>query len=194
MIRRKILAIAIVAFLFWPGLLFSQSETFSTFDVQPCSGDIVVIQWTSIPESDTFPFDVERSRDKITWEKIAHVPAQASHTYFSIDSDPGDGLVYYRVKRFADAASISYSPAKWVQLCPQSELYIWPNPAKDVLYVKTPFVKGSMDIIDPGGKLMMKMNITNFVTDVPTACLSKGTYFIHIRYDNETLVQKVMKE
>ncbi len=41
---------------------------------------------------------------------------------------------------------------------------------------------------------MLKISITGFITDVPIVRMSKGIYFIHVRYNNETLVEKFVKE
>ncbi len=187
--------IAVFVFLMsWPGLLHSETTAFASFDVQPYEGNIVIIQWSMTPERDTLPMEVERSRDRITWEKISLQPSQSSHQYFSIDSRPEDGLIYYRVRRTEGENKISYSDVRWVQVCKTDEVYIWPNPAKDILHVKTPFSKGSMDILDAGGKLMQKIAISGFNTEVPAACLSKGIYFLHIRHDDEVIVEKFIKE
>ncbi|MBL7738680.1 MAG: T9SS type A sorting domain-containing protein [Chitinophagaceae bacterium] len=192
---RKFLSIATLMLLVsWPGFVHAETRAFASFDVQPCDGHIVIIQWGMTPAMDSLSMEVERSRDKITWEKIAVEPAQSSHQYFMIDSRPGDGLVYYRIVQKRAGNKTSFSEIKWVQMCKTDEIYIWPNPVKDVVYIKTPFVNGNMDILNTEGKLMMKIAITGLKTDVPVTSLSKGIYFIHIRYGEEVLVEKFIKE
>ena len=195
MLRIKfIVVVSFVFLLISPGLLHSQTKPFILFDVLPGADHTVLTQWRMTPEIDTLPFEVERSRDKRTWERIASVAAHSSHQYSSTDTQPGEGLIYYRVRQVGSKGKFLYTGVNWVQISETGKLYIWPNPAKSVLHVKTPYVKGSMDIIDPGGKHILKITITDFITDIPTIRLSKGIYFLHVRYENEILVEKFVKE
>ncbi|MDP4261381.1 MAG: T9SS type A sorting domain-containing protein [Bacteroidota bacterium] len=195
MLRIKIIIVTSLVFLLTrAGQLYGQAEPFISFNVEPGAGHTVLIQWKTVPGNDSLRFEVERSRDKKTWESIADVAARLSHQYSSIDSKPGEGLIYYRVRQVSSGNRFSYTQEKWVQISNTGKLYIWPNPAKDVLHVKTPFVNGSVDIIDPGGKLIQKISIINLVTDVSIAGLSKGVYFLHVRHKNEVLVERFMKD
>jgi len=193
-IMLRIIVINLVLLLIRPGLLHSQTVPFISFNVEPGADRTVLFQWRVTPEADTLYFEVERGRDKGTWERIAHVAVQESHQYSSTDPQPGEGLIYYRVRQVGSGERYLYTQVKWVQISKTGELYIWPNPAKNILHVKTPFVKGSMDVVNPEGKLMLKISVINFITDVPTARLSKGIYFLHVRYGNEILVEKFVKE
>lgn len=196
MARLKIIIATFVLSLAGMEFLYSQevSASFTFYDVQPCTGQTVVIQWSFTPGSDSLAFEIEKSRDMINWKRTARMAPQLSHQYFSIDSDPGYGLIYYRVKRAGNDKQISFSPVKWVQISNDGEMYIWPNPARDVLHVRTPYVKGVLHISDPSGKLMMEIIITGLITDVPILRLAKGAYFIHVRAGEETLVEKFIKE
>jgi hypothetical protein len=195
MLRKKIIAVVSIVFLLIsPSLLHSQGKSFTLFDVIPASDHTVLIQWRMKPEMDSLPFEVERSMDKRTWKRIAALAAHSSHQYASTDTQPGEGLVYYRVRQVGSKSRFLYTGVNWVQFSEKGKLYIWPNLANNVLHVKTPYVNGSMDIIDAGGKQILKITITNFITDVPTDRLSKGFYFLYVRHANETLVEKFVKE
>jgi len=191
----KIISVAgLVFLLIGPGLLHSQTEPFILFDVLPGADHTVLTQWRMAPETDTLPFEVERSRDKKTWERIASVAADSLHQYSSTDSQPGEGLIFYRVRQVDSKGRLLHTGVRWVQISESGKLYIWPNPAKSVLHVKTPYVKGRMDIIDPEGKHILKITITDFITNVPAIRLSKGIYFLHVRCENEILIEKFVKE
>lgn len=176
-----------------PGLLCSQTDKFISFEVKPGTGNTVIVEWRFRAEADTLPFEVERTRNQVIWERIAVVQPQVHH-YISIDTYPGEGLVYYRVRQADPEKKLPYTPIKWVQIGKAGKLYIWPNPANDVLHVKVPFDRGSIDVVDPGGKLLQKLSITALVTDVPVYSLPRGIYFIRIRNENESLVEKFVKE
>jgi len=186
-------ALLLASVVLGPGLLYSQTGKFISFEVKPGTGNTVVVEWRFRAEADTLPFEVERTRNQVIWEQIALVQPKSNH-YISIDTYPGEGLVYYRVRQADAEHKLPYTPIKWVQIGKAGKLYIWPNPANDVLHVKVPFDKGSIDIVDPDGKLLQKLSITALVTNVPVFRLPKGIYFIHIRNENETLVEKFVKE
>ena len=120
--------------------------------------------------------------------------ADSLHQYSSTDREPGEGLIYYRVRQVGSKGSYLNTKIYWVQFSEKGRLFIWPNPANNVLHVKTPFTKGSIDIINAGGKQLLKIIITDFITDVPAIQLRKGIYFLHVRHENETLVEKFVKE
>jgi hypothetical protein len=196
MLRLKIIAVVSFSFLlFSPGLLHSQTKPFVLFDVLPAADHTVLIKWGITAEMDTLSFEVERSRDKKNWERIETVnPGILLHSYSITDREPGEGLIYYRIKQAGGKNLSVYTGIKWVQISKTGKLYIWPNPANNILHVKTPFVKGSMDIVDSGGKHIVKIIITDFITDIPAIHLSMGIYFLHVKHGNETLVEKFVKE
>jgi hypothetical protein len=47
----------------------------------------VLAQWRMTHEIDTLPFEVERSRDKRRWERIAAVAVHSSNQYSITDSE-----------------------------------------------------------------------------------------------------------
>ncbi|HJS55335.1 MAG TPA: T9SS type A sorting domain-containing protein [Chitinophagaceae bacterium] len=171
----------------------SQTNKFISFSVQPDAGRVVIIQWNLIPAADTLSFEVERSRDSIKWETVSHSPAQLSHKYYWVDKNPGDGLIYYRVRQINAVDNYSSTQTRWVQIGKTGELYIWPNPVNNVLHVKTPFAKGSMEIVDAGGRLMQKISITDLITDVPIGHFAMGIYFIRVKSGNQIIVEKFVK-
>jgi hypothetical protein len=194
MLRVKIIiVVSFVFLLITPGPLHSQTKPFIFFDIRPSADHTVLTQWHMPPEVDTLPFQVEKSRDNRTWERIASVSAHLSHQYSYKDIHPGEGLIYYRVSQVDTRGKSLYSAINWVQFSETGKLYIWPNPTKDVLHVKTPYTNGSIDIINSEGKYILKITITNLITDVPTLRLSKGIYFLHVRHEKEILVGKFVK-
>lgn len=172
--------------------LQAQTSPFISFDVEPGTGCSIVIQWKVFPEMDTSKYEVEKSRDKQNWTTIASKTVRSSHQYFFIDPEPGDSLNYYRVKQSVDRAI--YSEVKWVQVNTITDVFIWPNPARNILRAKTPFISGSIDMTDAGGRLIRKIIITDFITEINTESLAKGIYFLSIRSGDRLLTEKFIKE
>ena len=187
--------ISVIIGITFPVLLCSQEKNFLSFDVEPRMGQVVFIQWTVSSMNDTLFFEVQRRRDSLGWETISHISqtSTGSVQLFSFtDQIPGDGLIYYRIKQIGGRIT-SYSSIKWVQISKTGSLYIWPNPASDVLHVRTPFADGSMEIVDSEGKLMKKITITDFTTDVSIQQLAKGIYIIRVKHKKDAVAEKFIK-
>ena len=193
MLRLQTFFVVLISVLL-PCLLYSQNNRITLFNVQPGKEHVVLIQWKAAPASDTLPFEIERSKDTINWEKIFQTGVASSHEYFFIDTMNGSGLFYYRIGQTDIKGHTFYSLYRWVQISKSGPLYIWPNPANDVLHIRTPFAKGSMEIYDSGGKLMLKRSITNNITNLPLLSFGKGIYFIRAKHDKEILAEKFVKE
>ncbi|MEA3448787.1 MAG: T9SS type A sorting domain-containing protein, partial [Bacteroidota bacterium] len=78
---------------------------------------------------------------------------------------------------------------------PNIEFSIYPNPAKDILYVTTSYTKGEISIYDINGKLIQKQAIFNNNGEISVSNLSAGTYTVVLTNKNgEVGVQKFVKE
>jgi hypothetical protein len=174
--------------------LFAQTKAFIKFDVQPGTDRSVLVQWGISFLQDSIRFEVERSADKKVWKQLAAVAGNATQQYSYSDIDPVEGMNYYRIKEAGGKGRFLYSPVKWVQMSEAGKLIIWPNPADNILYVKTPFTRGSIDIINSGGRLLQKITITNYLTTIHTQKLSRGLYFLHVKNEKETLVERFIKD
>ena len=190
--QRVIIILAVFLIGLSPISLNAQNKNFISFSVSPATGQVVIIQWKIASSSDILRFEVERSIDTIKWESISQVVIQSTQEYFITDTSPGSGQIYYRIKQINNG-NTSYSPTRWVQISKTGTLYIWPNPAKDILHIKTPFVNGSLEIINAEGKLIQKIAITDFITDISLQRLAEGIYFIRVKHGKEILVEKFVK-
>lgn len=194
---KRIITIGVMTFFFLQTdsfRLFAQVIPFTKFDVQPGLDRSVLVQWSIGTQMDNIRFEIERSPDKKVWVQIASVAGKGTQQYSWSDTDPVEGMNYYRVKEAGGQSRFLYSPTKWVQMDEAGKLIIWPNPAHDLLYVKTTFNTGSIDIINSGGKLVQKILITNYVTIVQTQKLSKDLYYLHVKNGTETLVERFIKD
>ena len=195
MLSQKIVAFVLAGALSTPSsFLFSQNSPFISFEVQPATGCSILVQWDAFPGMDTLNYEVEKSRDKQNWEIIAHKNVRSSHQYFTIDNAPGDSLNYYRVKQVGYQNRFFYSEIKWVQVNVVTDVFIWPNPARDIVCVKTPFLSGGIDLTDASGRLIRKIVIADFITEISTVNLAKGIYFLQIRSGNRVLTEKFIKQ
>jgi hypothetical protein len=192
---QKIILLSIASVLFTSSsLLHAQRSPYISFDVQPGAGCSIVIQWEVVGGMDTFKYEVEKSGDKQHWVTIANKTLHSSHRYFNIDAAPADSFNYYRVRQVVSGDQSIYSEIKWVQVNTVTDVFIWPNPARDVLYVKTPLLSGTIDVTDAGGTLIRKIMITDFITEIATMNLADGIYFLNIRSSNRVLTERFIKK
>lgn len=71
---------------------------------------------------------------------------------------------------------------------------IYPNPAKNVLYISGLLENSKVVITDISGKTIANYNIYNNQTSIDIHDLSSGVYFIQVSNDETTLVTKLVKE
>ena len=181
------------------GLLLVQSAGFSqkriplAFDVKLSDRTTVTIHWTK-PQDDSFDYALEKSVDANTWQTIAHISYELSPCYDYIDLQLKNGIYYYRITQKRQGQLLAVSDTKWVKTTNADKLYIWPTPANDILHIRSPFVNGNMDIINSDGRLVRKISIIDFITDVPLQALPSGIYFIQVRHGKDLLVEKFLKQ
>lgn len=193
-LRKYYPSIMVVILLYLPSLLFSQSSPVSSYEVQPGAGCTVLIRWETAAIVDTLNYEIERSSDSHNWKVIARERTRSAHKYVVFDTQPVDSLNYYRIKQVGRNNIPAYSQVKCINLVRSLEIYIWPNPSSEVLYVTAPFMSGSMDIFDTGGLQVRKIIIVDFTTSISTTGLAGGVYFLHIRHGDLFTVQRFVKE
>ena len=101
----------------------------------------VLLQWTTATEINSSHFDVQRRLPNGGWRVIGTVPA-AGHSnmpidYRLIDTDPADGVNYYRLHQSDLDGSNTYSQVVAVEFDREEKpvLRVWPNPASDGVVV-----------------------------------------------------------
>ncbi|GAB4044920.1 hypothetical protein GCM10028774_65860 [Spirosoma jeollabukense] len=104
------------------------------FSVKPGTNQTVEIKWVTAMERDNAYFQLERSKDLVSFEPVARVQpqegAQGSHTYQYIDAMPYLGTSYYRLHQVDLSGRFTDFPAVSVVLGGQT-YQIYPNPVSD---------------------------------------------------------------
>ncbi|MCF8357352.1 MAG: T9SS type A sorting domain-containing protein [Prolixibacteraceae bacterium] len=71
-------------------------------------------------------------------------------------------------------------------------LFLFPNPASEMIYVNSPWVR-SVEIINLQGQTVMELN--NNINEVDISALKKGVYIIRLHFINgEADMQKMVKK
>jgi hypothetical protein len=103
------------------------------FTAQP-ENKRVKINWTTTYERDNSHFEIERSRDGVSFSKIARVAGRNTspglQNYSTYDDQPLKGTSFYRLKQVDIDKQFSYSKVVSVNLFdPNGGIEIYPNPA-----------------------------------------------------------------
>ncbi len=170
------------------------SAKYVSFDVQLNTDRTVLLQWKTSDEINSDHFEIERSREGNNWISLASIIPKSSHTYAYADLFPENGLNFYRIKEIDLDGKYLYSDMKFVQIGKDNEFRIWPNPARDKLFVQIPFTGANVEITDPGGRLLWKNINTSTILIIPIENLNAGIYILQVASGKEKIVQKFMKE
>ncbi|MGS0748897.1 reprolysin-like metallopeptidase [Halpernia sp. GG3] len=96
------------------------------------------------------------------------------------------GNVFYAVNKITLTANLATSELE------KNKFQIYPNPAKDILFVRNASVKSGYIIYDITGRVVLKGNLNN--GEIKVSSLSKGVYVISLNNAGKTLTSKFIKE
>ena len=103
----------------------------------------VVLRWEA-SERSVEAYFVERSTDGADWKAVAQISpsdnAGAVQTYQSSDSDVPGGKVYYRLRINHSDGYVTYSDVRVLELPNDRPLKLYPNPARNFVFVEGPNV------------------------------------------------------
>jgi len=115
------------------------SATGLDFKVQK-QGQKAQLIWTTLSESNTSHFDIERSNDATNWQPVGTVKASGNTTrptkYSFVDGLPLEGINYYRIKLVNNDGVIAYSPIKSLSFIGQWMVKLYPNPVQNQLWLE----------------------------------------------------------
>lgn len=162
--------------------------TWVSFDAGT-SGSNVVLNWKTADEKNTARFDVERSVDGKTFEKIGSLKTIGSgnNSYDFVDASAANGNNYYRLKQTDNDGTFQYSKVISVVVRKEAaaQVTIFPNPAKDVLNIKsnTPV---SVAVYNLNGTLVAAQDAATDAA-VNISALQDGFYIYRVTNGNEVV-------
>ena len=158
----------------------------------------VLLEWRTEIEINNEKFIVERSKDGINWENLLEIPGKGNSIsvsdYEAKDNHPLMGVSYYRLKQIDFDGRQKHSAIRQVNRQIESDLILFPNPAKDILFAsltseKTEPVK--IEIFDIQGRLVRiqdeNVNRGENRLNVKLGHLESGTYIFNITSNSQTI-------
>ncbi len=157
----------------------------------------IALDWQSAAEHNFSGYELQRSGDGNTFEKIAWMPAKGgvekqNYQYEDRSALPGI-LYYYRLKMFDMDGSFTYSAVRSAMLGKAwSKPTITPNPSNglcNISFVAPQEGSGKLVISDPAGKKIVEQNI-QFVNGsnnqfLDLSGLTAGTYIVQLQLEGE---------
>jgi photosystem II stability/assembly factor-like uncharacterized protein len=161
------------------------SISFNNFSAQTIDQQNV-LSWTVSQDANLNQYNVQRSADGNTFEKIGTIIASKSSSKISYDytdSNPIDGKNYYRLEMIDENNDIKNSSV--IELINQSNtIGIYPNPANDVVTIELPNKQFDLQLIDESGKVIFRnINAKNKIL-INTMNFTNGIYTLEIKFAN----------
>ena len=152
----------------------------------------VVLNWATASELNNSHFDIERSSDGETWQKIATVPGNGNSqkiiTYQYEDQTAELGkILYYRLKQNDFDGVFEYSYVRMVSdkiEAGTTLTSVYPNPVDKFLNVKIEdYGTYQILLIDQSGQIITQTQTTDNLTTLITSEYKTGIYFVTIQND-----------
>jgi hypothetical protein len=173
---------------------------FLTFTAVP-AGTNVDLNWSTGVELNSDYFMVQRSRDGITFEDVVSVKAAGNSStvkkYATVDTDPYNGLSYYRLKQFDLDGAFYYSDLAAVNMEKAVDLFVYPNPTSGPFSINLKGAAGSQALViikdALGRQYYSRVIILSGAEEViaidPAGRLASGVYFV-VATSNDAIYQK----
>ena len=160
------------------------------------SGEKVQIDWSTATETNNDYFTNQRSQDGITFDEVLKMNgAGNSNTilnYSAIDTNPYDGISYYRLMQTDFDGKSTFSNPVVVDFIKSNSFQIYPNPFTNsttlILRNDESLISNcDLTVIDVYGKTLIYTHITDQSTRIETNRLPSGIYFYNIFGNNKIL-------
>ena len=169
-------------------------------------GRTAKLSWRTASEQHNDHFEVERSRDGVSYTRIGIVAgaetSTAAHEYAFVDSEAaalGGGTGYYRLRQLDTDGRATFSPTRTVVFGigagGEAGFSLAPNPADQrvSVYLQTP-VAGQVRVLDLAGRVVMTQVLTS-ETSAPALDLSSlptGLYVVQLEQNGQRFTQRLL--
>lgn len=174
----------------------------------------IEMNWTTVSEINNDYFNIERSNDGINFLSVGAVKGKGNSNsivnYHFIDTpDPEingpESIYYYRLRQqdFDGTTEISEIVATSCNLIVNSNLNVYPNPAKNKVFIaihsEETTHNGNLFISDVLGKKHLSQKVAvkkgKNIFELNTKNVASGSYFINLQFENgKPLIQKLSIE
>ena len=175
------------------------------FTAQRQGNNAAVVQYKTSVLNPLY-FDVERSRDAVSFQSIGKVKNAADHlstatNYSFTDNQPLEGINYYRFKQVGQDGKITYTPARMVKFddAVAGSIKYYPNPTNGILNIaitkEMQQEESVINITNAAGMMLDQVrrpSNSSTVLKIDLGRFAKGTYFIQVKTKTTNNTQRVV--
>lgn len=177
------------------------SSVLHSFEVA-YANNLVHLNWNINADAGIIEISVEKKSDKGEYNTLVTIPVNADgntsiktkYQYTDMISK-GSNSLFYRLNILMQDGQRKYSDIRLVQLAPNAEVVVYPNPARGNVFISVPLSMGAADIImtDLSGKNIAQWNGVNQRT-LDIDAFRPGIYFMRIKPQNgyKEVVRKIV--
>ncbi len=163
----------------------------------------ILLQWQTASEHNLSTFIIERSANGVNFSPIGSVAATGNSntkiSYSTFDYQPLNGANFYRLRIVNEDGKFKYSKVVEATIDRLFSLQIFPNPARDILFVQASGdnEKAAFQIMDVTGKKLKQGEITlqeNTSFSIPINNLSNGIYILQLNTREGIETRKFVKK
>lgn len=166
-----------------------------SFDIKKESGGIV-LDFTTVSESNCDYFDIERSKDGLAFYKIGTLKslnrAEENHYKF-VDRDVVSGMHYYRIKQVDFDGKYSYSHVEIIRVDDKNDVRIAPTITDNTLEIQTNSLDYDIEIIDAGGQVNSAFFGLKGDETLDVSSLASGIYILSYKTSEIRKLTKFVK-
>lgn len=145
------------------------------------TGKTTSLRWSTAVETESDFFDVERSNDGQTFDRIGSLAAAGESTdlrdYAFTDAAPLSGANYYRLRMVDLDGRVAFSDVRRVDFAAERALVVFPNPVSQRLMLSQR-LSGEAAIYRADGQLLRRVEAG--ATSVDVTQLAAGQYFLRV--------------
>ena len=142
-----------------------------------------LLKWSTATEKNNNYFCIESSQNGVEFQKIGQVTgmgnSQTKNYYQFTDANPPKSIRYYRLKQYDTNNNYTYSKVISIHHeTAASNISIYPNPVKDVLFIKDISKSFDYKIINMSGIVIQSGSATT--KSLSVSALAAGIYYLQI--------------
>jgi hypothetical protein len=178
-------------------ILGNLPATWQDFNLFRTTDNHVQMVWVTSHETGTRIFKIERSKNAQTWDMIGEIESPGSpgsqNIYNFVDSDPGYGITYYRVREIDPDGQYKFSSVRSLRFEEYSTGHkIFPNPARSAVqikHMKTEDSQSKLFVYNVNGQTVKAINLSpgSTLETIDISGLHSGMYLIQIRYSDGSM-------
>jgi Secretion system C-terminal sorting domain len=170
-----------------------------SFDATEKSG-VVTAEASTTNEQNTHRIELEKSGDGQNFTVLQLLLTHntpGKHWYRFTDATPQQGINYYRLKMIDKDGRYTHSKIIAVQVGGRLPWLLYPNPAKNSIVLRGSQPDAAViEIVNAAGAVVLQRSYGAATIEklVDIASLSKGFYWVRIKYGNSVWVTNFIKE